>query len=145
MNNLFQFSDKKATCLTKTEIKVSRIPRNRELIWIFLSISSNRNLFYTLRQQSFFFHFISQFWRSAILFSRTLYLFFQVTLCNQPIVVYVTESDMRQEPSNHTQPSYELLFSILWLTLNIGEVSKPAEKCTKNLGDKFHCRYTCIK
>ena len=142
MNNLFQFSDKKATCLTKTEIKVSRIPRNRELIWISLSISSKTNIFYTL---IILFHFISQFCRSAILFSRTLYLFFQVTLCNQPIVVYVTESDMRQGPSNHTQPSYELLVSILWLTLNIGEVSKPAEKCTKNLGDKFHCRYTCIK
>ena len=52
MNNFFQFSDKKVTCLTRAEITVSRIPRNRELNWIFLSISS---VFYTLSQQSFYF------------------------------------------------------------------------------------------
>ena len=36
----------------------------------------------------------------------------------------VTESDIRQGPSNHTSPLYELLVSVLWLTLSFGEVSK---------------------
>ena len=87
MNNFFQFSDKKATCLKWTEIKVSQIPRNRELNWIFLSVSSKRTIFLkTVRQQSFFLISFCSF-KSTILFSRTLHLFFQVTVCNQPIVV----------------------------------------------------------
>ena len=88
MNNFFQFSDKKATCLKWTEIKVSQIPRNRELNWIFLSVSSKRTIFLkTLRQQSFFFISFCSFKGVQYLFGRTLHLFFQVTLCNQPIVV----------------------------------------------------------
>ena len=88
MNNFFQFSDKKATCLKWTEIKVLQIPRNRELNWIFLSVSSKRTIFLkTLRQQSFFFISFCSFKGVQYLFGRTLHLFFQVTLCNQPIVV----------------------------------------------------------
>ena len=87
MNNFIQFSDKKATWLTWTEIKVSQIPRNRELNWIFLSVSSKRTIFLkTVRQQSFFLISFCSF-KSTILFSGTLHLFFQVTVCNQPIVV----------------------------------------------------------
>ena len=90
MNNFLQFSDKKATCLTRTEIKDSQIPRKRELNWTLLSISSKRSIFFNFKTTIILFDFIFLFWRSTILFSRTLYLFFQVTLCNQPIQRYGT-------------------------------------------------------
>ena len=44
-DNFFQSSDKKATCLTRTQRKILGIPRNRELNWAFLSISSERKFF----------------------------------------------------------------------------------------------------
>ena len=50
-DNIFQSSDKKVTCLTRTQRKVLGIPRNRELNWTFLSIFSKRTIFYTLKQQ----------------------------------------------------------------------------------------------
>ena len=31
MDNIFQFSDEKATCLTQTQIKILGIPRSREI------------------------------------------------------------------------------------------------------------------
>ena len=45
----FQSSDKKATCLTRTQTKILGIPRNRELNWTFLPIFSERHIFYTLK------------------------------------------------------------------------------------------------
>ena len=38
---------------------------------------------------------------SATLLTQTLQFLLQVTLCNQPTAVF-TESDIGQEPSNHT-------------------------------------------
>ena len=72
-DNFFSPQIKKATCFTHTQRTILRIPRNRELNWTFLSIFSKKpNVFYTLKQQ----WPILQFWRSTILLSQTLYLFF---------------------------------------------------------------------
>ena len=56
-DNFFQSSDKKPTCLTRTQRKILGIPRNRELNWTFLSIFSKRNIFYTSKQHFFLFQF----------------------------------------------------------------------------------------
>ena len=48
-----------------------------------------------------------------MLLSRTLYLFLQVALCNQPTGVYVTESDIGQGPSNHAPLLHKLLVLVL--------------------------------
>ena len=48
-DNSFHFSDKKATCLARAEIKTWGIPTNKELYWTFLSIFSKRNIFLHFR------------------------------------------------------------------------------------------------
>ena len=83
---LFQSSNKKTPCLTRTQ-KFQEFPRNRELNRTFLSIFSKRNIF--LHFKTFFFDFNLQFWRSATLLTGTRCLLFQVALSNQPTIVFV--------------------------------------------------------
>ena len=96
----FQFSDKKAICLTRKQIKILGIPRNRELNWTFLSILS-KIIFFYFKVTIILFNFILQSWGSMILLSRNLYLFFQVTLCpslTKQQLFCITESSIGQEP-----------------------------------------------
>ena len=108
IDNFFQFSDKKAICLTRTQRKILGIPRDRELNWTFLLIFPKRNIYYTLKQQ--WFYLISFYTFEGVRYNQQLFC--------------VTENDIGQGPLNHTPPLYELLASILWLTLSFGEVSK---------------------
>ena len=82
---------------------------------------------------------VQHFWLELCIFYYKL-----LSETNQQLIC-VTESDIGQGPSNHTAPNFELLVSVLWLTLSFGEVSKPAEECTKNSGDTFHCRHSYIR
>ena len=74
-DNFFSPQIRKATCLTRTQRKFLGILRNRELNWTFLSIFSKK-LFLYFKAIMILSDFILQFWRSTILLSRTLYLFF---------------------------------------------------------------------
>ena len=84
---LFSPQIKKPPALRGNIWKFLEFPRNKVLNWTFLSIFLKRNFyFYTLKQQHLF-CLILQCWKSAVLLSRTLNCFLQVTLCNQPTVV----------------------------------------------------------
>ena len=117
---------KKQPALRRRKKKLG-IPRNTELNWTFLSIFSKRNIFLHFKTNIIFSNFILQFWKSTILFSRILYLIFQVALSKQQSFC-VTERDIRQEPLNHTPPLYVLLVSVLWLILSFDEVSKTCRR-----------------
>ena len=80
--SFFQSSDKKATCLTPTQIKIFG-----NQIGHFCQISQKETFFTLSNNNNFFLISFCCFWRSAILLSQTLYLFCQVALCNQPTVV----------------------------------------------------------
>ena len=89
-------------------------------------------MFYILTQQYFlwisFFSFegVQHFWLELCTFcSKFLPATSQRLFC-------VTKSDIEQGPSNHTAPFYELLVSVLRLTLSFGEVST-------------YCRHTYIR
>ena len=77
--------------------------------------------FFTLQNNSFF-DFNLQFWRSATLLIRTLYLLFQVAFRNQLTIVFAPLKVISTFKTYCTP--YELLVSVLWLTLSFGEVSK---------------------
>ena len=85
--NFFQSSHKKSACLTRTQLKILGISKKQIIkLDIFFNFLKIKFFFYTLKRQ-YLFAFILQFWMSAILLSRTLNLFFQVSLCIQPTVV----------------------------------------------------------
>ena len=89
---------KKSTCLTRTQIKTFRDFWEQVIkLDIFVNFPKKTH-FWHFRTPIIFFGFILQFWRSAILLSQTLYIFFQVAFCNK--------SDIGQEPSNHTSLLY---------------------------------------
>ena len=84
-----------------------------------------QTFFYTLKQQCFFISFCSfervqHFWLELCIFYSKL-----LSASNQQLFC-ITESDIRQGPSNHTAPLYELLVSVYWfrLTLSFGKMSK---------------------
>ena len=83
----FQSSDKKATCLTRTQTKILRIFEKQRIKLDFFVNFLKKRYFLDFKTTAKFFDFIFQFWRSAILLCRTVYLFFQVPLCNQPTIV----------------------------------------------------------
>ena len=102
--------------------------RETELIWTFLSIFSKRNILYTLKQQQFFsisfcsFESVRYFWvQLCIFFCKLLSATTQQLFC-------VSKIDIRQGTSNHAPPLYELLVSVVWLTLSFGEVSKTCKR-----------------
>ena len=124
-DNFFQSSDKKPTCLTRTQRKILGIPRNRELNWTFLSIFSKRNIFLHFKTTFFFisicsFEGVQHFWLElAIFYSKLL------SATNQQLFLRHWK---RYRPSNHIAPLYELLVSVLWLTLSFGKVSKTCRR-----------------
>ena len=87
------------------------------------------------------FDFISQFWRSAILLSRTLHLFSKLASATNQQLFCVTEIDIGQRPlMNLWTMNYWLQYCDLhW---DLVKCQRHAEECTKNLGDTFHCRLT---
>ena len=68
-----------------------------------------------------------------------LYLFFPIWPL-QPTNNCLVSLKAILERSSYNPPLYELLVSVLWLTLSFDEV--PCRKWTNNLGDTFHCRHT---
>ena len=87
------------------------------------------------------FDFISQLRRSAILLSRTLYLFSKLPSATNQQLFYVTEIDVGQRPlmnlwtMNHWLQYCDLHGDLVKCQIH-------AEECTNNLGDTFHCRLT---
>ena len=83
--------------------------RNRELNWTFLSIFSQRKIFYTLKRQWFFlisfysFEGVRSFWVELCVF------FYKLRSATNQLLLCVTESDIGQGPLNHTPILYELL------------------------------------
>ena len=114
----FQSSGKNVPCLTQTQIKILEFPRNRELNSTFLSIFSKEKHFFT--KQQFFFDFTLQFMKQCNTFDSNS-LSFIPNYSLQPTNNYHWK---RYRPSNHTAPLYELLVSVLWLTLSFSQVSK---------------------
>ena len=92
------------------------------LIGHFCQFSQKETSFLHFKTTNFLFDFNLQFWRSATLLIRTLYLLFQVALCNQPTIVFAPLKAISTFKPYCTP--YELLVSVLWLTLSFGEVSK---------------------
>ena len=119
-DNIFSPQLNKTPCLTRTQ-KFQEFPRNGELNWTFLSIFSKRNIFFTLQSNIFFisiwsFEGVQLFWLElAIFYSKLL------SATNQQLF-------KRYWPLNHIAPLYELLVSVLWLTLSFGEVSKTCRR-----------------
>ena len=117
--SFFQSSDKKATCLTPTQIKIFG-----NQIGHFCQISQKETFFTLSNNNNFFLISFCCFWRSAILLSQTLYLFCQVALCNQPTVVLCHWKRYRTgifKPYN--TPLWTIGFSIMTY-ISFGEVSK---------------------
>ena len=123
-DNIFSPQLKKTPCLTRTQ-KFQEFPRNRELNWTFLSIFSKRNIFLHFKTTFFFisicsFEGVQHFWLElAIFYSKLL------SATNQQLFLRHWK---RYRPSNHIAPLYELLVSVLWLTLSFGEVSKTCRR-----------------
>ena len=141
----FQFSDKKAICLRRKQIKILGIPRNRELNWTFLSILS-KIIFFYFKVTIILFNFILQSWGSMILLSRNLYLFlpsYPLSLSNQATVVLHHWKQYRARTIIHPPMNY--WFQCCNLHWALVKCQRPAEECTKNLGDTFHCRHTYIR
>ena len=125
-SNFFQSSNKKATCHMQTNKNFRNFRETKNQIGHFCQTSQKETFFYTLKQQfsiSFCsFEGVRYFWvELCIIFSKLLSATDQQLFC-------VTESDIWQGPSNHTPPLYELLVSVLWLTLSFDEVSKTCRR-----------------
>ena len=126
---------KKLPHLGRNIWKLYEFPWNRELNWRFLSIFSKTNFlnfFNTLKEQDFF-YFIYSF-EEVRLFWAELYIFLSKfhSATNQQLL-YVTESDIGQRPSNHAPLLCELLVLVLRFTLSFDEMSRPAEELDKTL------------
>ena len=80
-----------------------------------------------------------QFWSSATLLIRVLYLLFQVAVCNQ--LTIVLRHWKRYRPSNHIAPSMNCWFQCCELHSALVKCQRPAEEFNKNLADTFHCRH----
>ena len=120
---LFQSSDKKTPCLTRTQ-KFQELPRNRELNRTFLSIFSKRNIFLHFKTSFlisiYSFEGVQHFWLElAIFYSKLL------SPTNQQLFLCHWK---RYRPSHHIALLYELLVSVLWFTLSFGEVSRTCRR-----------------
>ena len=103
--NFFSPQKKIPPALRGHKLKILAISKKQGMkLEIFINFLKKRH-FLHFKTMIIFFGFILQFWRSVILLSQTLHLFFQVALCNK--------SSIRQGPSNHTPLLYELLASVL--------------------------------
>ena len=114
-DNFFQSSDKKATCLERTQIKVLEISKKQKVkLNIFVNFLIKKT-FFTLQNNNFFsFHFAVLTECNTFESNSVFFYFFQVALC-KPVtnkqLFWVTESDIGQGPPNHVPPLYELLVS----------------------------------
>ena len=91
---------------------------------IFVNFLKKKNFFYTSKQHFFIsiwsFEGVQLFWLElAIFYSKLL------SATNQQLFLRHWK---RYRPSNHIAPLYELLVSVLWLTLSFGEVSKTCRR-----------------
>ena len=124
MDNIFSPQLKKTPWLTRTQ-KFQEFLRKRELNWTFLSIFSKRNIFLHFKATFFLisiwsFEGVQLFWLElAIFYSKLL------SATNQQLFLRHWK---RYRPSNHIAPLYELLVSVLWLTLSFGKVSKTCRR-----------------
>ena len=76
-----------APCLTRTQIKILGISEKQGIkLDIFVNFLKKKHFF--LHFKTIIFDFNLQFWSSATLLTGTLYLLFQVVLCNQPTIVF---------------------------------------------------------
>ena len=142
-DNSFSPQIKKATCFTHTQRTILGIPRNRELNWTFLSIFLKRKIFYTLKQQWFFlisfysFEGIQYFWVELCIF------FYKSPSATTQLVSLKVISDKDHWTILHPSMNYCLHYSDLhWVLV---KCQWPADKCTKNFGDRFHCRHVYIR
>ena len=84
---LFSPQIKQPPALTRKHVKILGISE-KQMIKLDLSVNFLKKKLLLLRfKATSFFCLILQFWRSAVLLTRTLNRFLQVTLCNQPTVV----------------------------------------------------------
>ena len=137
-DNIFSPQLKKTSCLTRTQISgISE--KQRIKLNIFVNFLKKKN-FFTLQSSIFFisiwsFEGVQLFWLElAIFYSKLL------SATNQQLF---SRHWKRYWPSNHIAPLYELVVSVLGPTWSFGQ--RPAEECTKNLADLFHCRHTYIR
>ena len=91
----FHSSDKKTTCLTRTQRKIWGTPRNSELNWTFLSTFSKKKTFFTLfkRFLKFSIHFLQQWFFFISFYSFEGVWHFWVELC---IIFYKLPSATKQ-------------------------------------------------
>ena len=144
-NNFFQSSNKKATCHMQTNKNFRNFRETKNQIGHFCQISQKETFFYTLKQQ-FFFDFILQFWRNAILLSRTLHHFFQITLCNRPTVVLRHWKRYRTGTfKSYSTPLWTIGFSIVTHIKLWWSVKDLQKNLLKILGYTSHCRHICIR
>ena len=83
----FQSSDEKVICLTGTQLKLLGILDKERINVHFCQFSQKEIFLLHFKETIIFSDFILQFWRSATLLTRALYLLFQFALCSQLIVV----------------------------------------------------------
>ena len=110
--------------LPYADAKISGISEKEKIkfdIFDILNCLSKRNMFFKFKT-TFFLNFNLQFWRIATLLTRTLYLLFQVALCNQRTIVFAPLKAISTFKRYCTL--YEQLVSVMWLSLNFGEVPK---------------------
>ena len=123
-DNIFSPQLKK-NILTYADTKIARISEKQRIkLDIFVNFLKKKH-FFTLQSNNFF-YFNLKFWRSANLLTRTRYLLFQVSLCNELTIVFAPLKAISIFKPYYTP--CDLLVSALWLTLSFGEVSKTCRK-----------------
>ena len=105
----------------RTQIKTLWIS-NESRIKVGISVNFLKNKHFFTLQNNDFFYFNLQFWRSATLLIRTLYILFQIAFCNQLTIIFAPLKAISTFKRYCTP--YELLVSVLWLTLSFDEASK---------------------
>ena len=122
--------------------------RNSEKQRIKLDIFVNfltKKKFLHFKTAMILFDFILQFWRSTIFWVELCIFFYTLPSGTNQQLFCVTESDIGKKPLSHTLPLYELLPSVLGLTLSFGEVSVTCRRMHKKFRDRFHCRHAYIR
>ena len=105
-DNFFQSSNKKATCLTRTQINILGISEKQRIkLDIFVSFLKKKHFLHF--KTTINFNFILQFYKSVTLLSRTLYLFFYLALCKQPAVVL-------RHCKRHRTQTFKPYSNVLW-------------------------------
>ena len=110
-DNVLQSSNKKATCLTRTQIIILGIfEKQRTELDIFVNFLKKKHFFYTLSNSCFISFYLFKeercFWVELCIFFSTLPSF-----TNQQLSC-VTERNIGPGPWNHTPHLYELLVSV---------------------------------